>query len=354
MSQGDLKGSLPIAHLDSGMDGNHPLLNGKIVSFTEIDQDGCVYHENQAYDLGEHGTITAQLIIEQCPNVMFHSVAMPRQGKVVLNILKGLYELLDSPAKIVCLALGIPAPSPIFRPLVEAFERKGVLLVAAIGNNGPEKGLAPACYPEVVSVGAMDRHGQVASFSATWKNEPDVIAPGTGIKSYASDRQSQISQGTSMAAAQVVGVAAQLWREFPEASHADIREALKQSAKAHAHRLIQPVKARAWLESHVPLSISVDNLRWGCDLVFIDPRFSLQFNTCPDWAALEALIIFHSSGDPKSDFQKLESQCNSKIEFWEPVIDAPIIHLKAEKSFFKCLLDSEKLRICHAVDADIF
>lgn len=348
-----IRTTLPIGHLDSGLDGNHPLLHGKVASFQEIDQDGSIYQAEQAYDLDEHGTTTAQLIVEQCPEVTFHSVAMPQQGKVVLNILKGLNELLKSPAKVVCLALGIPAPDPIFRPLIEAFEKKGVLLVAAIGNAGPNKGLAPASCTEVLAVGATDHKDRPASFSATRLGKPDVLAPGTAIETYASDGRSIISQGTSMAAARVAGIAARLWQEFPEASHVLIREAFRKSAEEHPHRLIFPGPVRNWLENYDGKSLSSNPKQSTFKSTFIDPRFSLHFETSPDWVALEALVMLYPSYDPRSVFHKLENLTASTIEFCEPLFEGSIIHLKAKRPFFHFLLKNEVLSMCHALDIGI-
>jgi serine protease AprX len=100
--------------------------------------------------------------------------------------------------RVVNLSLGVDAENYgyVRDPLAYAAEtlwHDGIVVVAAAGNNGAEKGQLdiPAADPYVLAVGALDTNGtltsaddEVADFSSrSRRRPPDVIAPGSGIVS---------------------------------------------------------------------------------------------------------------------------------------------------------------------------
>ena len=112
--------------------------------------------------------------------------------------------------------------SPLQRAIT-ALEAAGILPVFAVGNNGPACGSARTPGTEddrLLSVGAVDRAGMVASFSGRGPApgggaDPDVVAPGDGLISSIPPRAYASSAGTSMAAPQVAGVAALVMQANP-------------------------------------------------------------------------------------------------------------------------------------------
>jgi len=115
-------------------------------------------------------------------------------------------------------------------------EKKGVLVVAAAGNDGCECLHVPAAVHSVIAVGAMDTNGMPHDRS-NWGDayrSNGLMALGVGVKAMSLDGKIVERTGTSYAAAIVTAVAAQLLCESRDAGYAmtalDIRQILFDSA----------------------------------------------------------------------------------------------------------------------------
>lgn len=136
---------------------------------------------------------------------------------------------------------GGPFQQALFDAIVRARDA-GVLFVAAAGNGGSD-GVGdnndfspsyPASYAvdNVISVAAVDRANQLASFSNYGQNSVHLGAPGVAIFSATSgaDNEYQIFDGTSMATPHVSGVAALVLAQSPGISYAELRQRILQGA----------------------------------------------------------------------------------------------------------------------------
>jgi len=102
----------------------------------------------------------------------------------------------------------------LYDSIVRAREA-GVVFLAAAGNSGVDTDSSPH-YPSsydvenIIAVSAIDRNGQLASWSNYGRNTVDVGAPGVDIFSSVSDSDSSYAyySGTSMATPHVAGVVA--------------------------------------------------------------------------------------------------------------------------------------------------
>ncbi len=120
------------------------------------------------------------------------------------------------------------------QPLIDAINQagaKGMLFVAAAGNNGTDDDIipfAPASFglPSMLSVAALDRKDQLASFSCFGLKTVNLGAPGVEIYSTfaGGDTDYVVEQGTSMASPHVAGVAALTLAAHPKASMAELRQ----------------------------------------------------------------------------------------------------------------------------------
>ncbi len=128
---------------------------------------------------------------------------------------------------------------------------RGLLIVNAIGNEGPKEGSigAPADAPGAITVGAVNGIGTLAGFSSVGPTydrrvKPDVVAPGVGVltaQARTFDRYVRLN-GTSFSAPLVAGCAALVLSRHPSYGPEEIRDAITMSAT----RAAQPDPRYGW------------------------------------------------------------------------------------------------------------
>ena len=128
---------------------------------------------------------------------------------------------------------------------------RGVLVVNAIGNEGPKQGSigAPADAPGAISVGAVNGIGNLAGFSSVGPTydrrvKPDMVAPGVGVFTALARTHDQYARlsGTSFSTPLVAGCAALVLSAHPGWGPEAVRDALAMSAS----RAGQPDDQYGW------------------------------------------------------------------------------------------------------------
>lgn len=158
------------------------------------------------------------------------------QGARVVLSGVGFREFPDSSYSIGSLD-GDAAPST---RAADQAARRGVLVVAPVGNGGPGAQTleAPADGDSVLSVGAVDSQGVIAVFSASGptgdgRGKPDLFAPGLGLPAAAptvgGEGLEEVS-GTEFAAALLAAGAALFVEAHPGSGPVEVMEALAASA----------------------------------------------------------------------------------------------------------------------------
>ncbi|WP_298818629.1 S8 family peptidase [Chloroflexus sp.] len=231
-------GSIVIAVIDTGIDAGHPELSGRILSgFNAITGNTDTTDDNG------HGTAVAGLIAAAGDNgigisgICWGCMILPvkacfRNGRCRdSSVISAIRWATDNGARIINLSLGGTINSPALQDAVRYATERGVLIIAASGNertegNGPSY---PAAYPETVAVGATGYSDEVTSFSNTGPYL-DLVAPGVDIVTTLPGSNYAIANGTSFASPLVAGAAALVMTVRPDLSSHDIRCILSISA----------------------------------------------------------------------------------------------------------------------------
>lgn len=111
---------------------------------------------------------------------------------------------------------------------IKAANDRGILFVAAAGNDSSNNDVSPAYpsnydVPNVISVAASDNKDQMPDFSNRGVRSVHVAAPGVDIYSTVMGGAYEKMSGTSMAAPHVAGLAALVKSAYPEATASQVR-----------------------------------------------------------------------------------------------------------------------------------
>jgi subtilisin family serine protease len=227
--------AITIALVDTGVDLDHPdLRNNLVQGYNLIDE------KKPPEDDHGHGTSVAGVIAAVGNNrigisgLLWSARIMPikaleADGSGSEDRLgRGIKYAVDHGAKIVVLSLGLYKYSNYLQEIVDYAERKGVLLVAASGNDG-QAVKYPAAYPTVLAVGGVDTQKNIEPNSNRGP-ELDVVAPWR-VYTTALGGGYNYNEGTSMAAPQAAAVAAMLLAQHPDWTPAQLRSHIRHTAE---------------------------------------------------------------------------------------------------------------------------
>ncbi len=233
-----------VGHLDTGIDGNHPALDGAIDEFAEFDLNGHRVPGADAWDSDDHGTHTAGTIVGRplngafgvAPGAKVASGMVIEGGQVVNRILAGMEWIAEKQVRILSMSLGLRGFTTAFEVIVNALREAEILPIIAVGNESLNTSRSPGNYPMALSVGASNQDDLVAGFSSSqlFNREqdpivPDIVAPGVGILSCVPGDRYRKKNGTSMATPHIAGLAALLLQARPEATIEQLETAILDS-----------------------------------------------------------------------------------------------------------------------------
>lgn len=241
-SHGATGSGLVVAVVDTGIDGGHRDLAGRIAGAADCTSGTCVAGAPTGA-LHWHGTHVAGTVAAARNGVGIAGVApsarlldvrvLDRSGAGdTASVAAGIAWAVSHGAKVINLSLGGPGNDGALHAAIARATAHGVLVVAAAGN-GYQDGNAPsypAAYSEVVAVAATTSAGGHASFSNTG-SYVDIAAPGVGILSDYPGNRVKSANGTSMASPQVAGAAADVWSAHRTWSAAQVRGRLQAFAR---------------------------------------------------------------------------------------------------------------------------
>lgn len=163
-------------------------------------------------------------------------------GVDVINTSLGYSVFFDNPAHNYEYSDMDGQTAFITRGAEIAFSR-GMIIVNSAGNEGNDPVWpyinAPADGPSILTVGAVNSLGDIASFSSfgptfDGRIKPDVCAQGQGTYIINSSGNVAAANGTSFSSPVLAGVVTCLWQAFPNKTNTEITQLVRESAHLYA------------------------------------------------------------------------------------------------------------------------
>lgn len=201
---------IDVAVIDTGLSAENAIFNGRI---SEKKKDFTGENEN-AIDGNGHGTHCSGTIVEATPsNVKIMPVkVMSDDGRGnPSQLISGIIWATDNGAKVINLSISGQSSrriEAVDNAIKYAYDHDVIVCVAAGNKAVDAENVVPANSPYTITVGAVDKNGNLASFS-NYGDTLDVVAPGVSIKSCGiSGSQCVYGSGTSQASPHVAATAA--------------------------------------------------------------------------------------------------------------------------------------------------
>jgi subtilisin family serine protease len=231
-----------IAIIDGGVDKNHPELAGVIVDTFDAIGAGEPAHP--------HGTAVAGAIASQlrlkgtAPAAQilaaraFGAQRASSEG-TTFNIVKAIEWAVSRKARIINLSFA-GSRDPKIEVALKAARARGIVLVAAAGNDGPTSAPRyPAADPNVIAVTATDEQDKLFAAAVRGKHIA-VAAPGVDLWLPSVEGTYQETSGTSFSAAEVSGTIALLLERRPDLEPEAVRRTLMATARDLGPRGLDP------------------------------------------------------------------------------------------------------------------
>ena len=249
-------GGVKVAVLDTGVLTSHPDLKERILQCKDFTNLRLPLVDGKCEDKNGHGTHVAGIIaadggadskgiygVAPEARLLIYKVCDNSGTCYADDIATALRLAADQGAAIVNMSFGSDGDSGLIHGAIDYAVEKGVLPVAAAGNDGPFDASIdyPAAQAEVIAVGAIDQNKTITEWSSRGVNtttaafvveEKDIefATPGANVESTWNNAGYVIFSGTSMAAPFVSGLAAKYWQSGTPAPATATRELLHKLA----------------------------------------------------------------------------------------------------------------------------
>jgi subtilisin family serine protease len=214
-----------------------------------------------------HGTFIAGILVARrtsvapaiCPgcNLLVRPIfsQAPANGEQMPSasaeeLADAIIDVINAGARVINLSVALEGPSPRGgRSLQAALDfalHRGVVVVAAAGNQGAVGGSVITSHPWVIPVVAYDVGGRPMGISNLGASigRCGLGAPGEAVTSLGVTNPLTMG-GTSAATPFVTGAVALIWSEFPAAAAAEVRSAVTRAGAPRRSTIVPPL-LNAW------------------------------------------------------------------------------------------------------------
>jgi subtilisin family serine protease len=254
-----------VAVLDSGVDYRHddlapnmwkrpasvaPYQDAQLGTIDDEDGFNAIDNESDPMDENGHGTHCAGIIGAEGGNnigitgVNWKVRIMPLKFMnaggfgTTKDAIEAINYVIDRKkagvnVRIISASWGGTQRSRALEEVIRKAYENDILFVAAAGNssvNNDRNPHFPSSYPNVLSVAALDRNDQLASFSNYGVKSVAIAAPGVDILSTWLGNEYEEKSGTSMATPVVAGVAALIVANNPRVSVDELKKRILASS----------------------------------------------------------------------------------------------------------------------------
>lgn len=235
----DWSGNVEVAVIDSGVDRDHELLQGRIDTTKSINlaegESSAKYDDNYG-----HGSHVSGIITQATPSrvkIMAVRVFDDYQMSSLTVITMGIDYARENHADIMNMSLGHTSPTDkeldFINDTMEKSVEEGATLFAASGNEDNNVSTScPANNSWTISVGSLsldeaNPNQYVRSWFSNYGKRLDFTAPGNNISSAWADGSIQIVSGTSMATPHMAAAAAMVKLKHPSYNQWEIYSTLQ-------------------------------------------------------------------------------------------------------------------------------
>ena len=251
-----------IGLIDGPVSTQHPDLNAQHLreiagsnraSCTQGGSVACLHGTFIAGILSAKRTSLAPSICPDCTLLMrpiFSETSAGREempAATPAELATAILDCIHAGARVINLSAALAQPSSkgdrmLDQALNQALSR-GVLIVAAAGNQGTLGTSAITRHPWVIPVVACDARGRPLNESNLGGSigRRGLSAPGDGITSLGPEGKFLSLSGTSVAVPFVTGTIALLWSQFPSLNAAQIKLALTQAYSPRRASVVPPL-----------------------------------------------------------------------------------------------------------------
>lgn len=230
-----------VAIIDSGIDGSHPALQGRLIESVEAKKDDkrVIFEPTEAGDSAGHGTACAGIITQIAPDAELYSIKVLGAGGLGDGqaFLAALEYAIKKRYRIVNLSLGTTRPQ-LFAPLHDLLDRAyqaGCIVVAA-ANNLPHPSFPSVFSSSLISV-SKNEDTDPFKFGFRYGEVIELTAPGVNVRTTWLNNSYKRLTGNSFACPNIVGIIALLLETYPNLTPFQVKSALYAIAEENQNAL---------------------------------------------------------------------------------------------------------------------